>query len=425
MAKQKDPNHMDVWEKLVGRANEENIFINGQPVTALLDTGSQVTHVSHDYCVANGIDINPIAKLVNIEGTGGDSIEYVGYAEASLSLPMGSHTFNIDALLLVLPTTEYLKKVPVSIGTTITDMVVDYINQHKPDNMSKSWKVVCCATHTRKLIQAQPNSKRAVKTTKPVTLPPFSTTVVKGNTKFKSHGMRLNLIAESPNGTQLPSGIQCTPTYCTMEPGSSRVSVGLRNLSARPITIPSHSVVGHLQQATIQKVHASGSKQGPTDKGGAWVLDQLNLEGLDQWTDDQQRAAKELLVASADVFSKDDLDLGKCNILKHDIKITDPQPFKERYRRIPPHLYEEVKAHLQEMVEVGAIRRSFSPWASAVVLVRKKDGGLRFCIDLRKLNNRTVKDGYSLPHIGDTLDCLHGAVWFSTLDLKSGYWQVE
>ena len=77
------------------------------------------------------------------------------------------------------------------------------------------------------------------------------------------------------------------------------------------------------------------------------------------------------------------------------------------------------------MVEVGAIRRSFSPWASAVVLVRKKDGGLRLCIDLRKLNNRTIKDGYALPRIDDTLDCLHGARWFSTLDLKSGYWQVE
>ena len=131
------------------------------------------------------------------------------------------------------------------------------------------------------------------------------------------------------------------------------------------------------------------------------------------------------MVDSAGVFSKNDLDLGKCNILKHNIKITDPQPFKERYRRIPPHLYKEVKAHLQEMVEVGAIRRSFSPWASAVVLVRKKDGGLRFFIDLGKLNNRTIKDGYSLPRIEDTLDCLHGAVWFSTLDLKSGYWQVK
>ena len=77
------------------------------------------------------------------------------------------------------------------------------------------------------------------------------------------------------------------------------------------------------------------------------------------------------------------------------------------------------------MVEVGAIRRSFSPWASAVVLVRKKDVGLRLYIDLWKLNNRTVKDGYALPRIDDILDCLHGAKWFSTLDLKSGYWQVE
>ena len=77
------------------------------------------------------------------------------------------------------------------------------------------------------------------------------------------------------------------------------------------------------------------------------------------------------------------------------------------------------------MLEVGTIRRSFSPWASAVVLVRKKDGGLRLCIDLRKLNNRTVKDGYALPRIDDTLDCLHGAKMVLPLDLKSGYWQVE
>ena len=100
------------------------------------------------------------------------------------------------------------------------------------------------------------------------------------------------------------------------------------------------------------------------------------------------------LVKSADGFSQNVLDLGKCNILKHAIKITDPQPFKERYRRIPPHLYVEVRNHLQEMVEVGAIRRSFSPWASAVVLVRKKYGGLRFCIELHKLNNRTIKNCY-------------------------------
>ena len=77
------------------------------------------------------------------------------------------------------------------------------------------------------------------------------------------------------------------------------------------------------------------------------------------------------------------------------------------------------------MLEIGAINESKSPWASAVVLVRKKDGSLRFCIDLRKLNARTIKDAYSLPRIEETLDCLNGAQWFTSLDLKLGYWQVE
>ena len=77
------------------------------------------------------------------------------------------------------------------------------------------------------------------------------------------------------------------------------------------------------------------------------------------------------------------------------------------------------------MVEIGTTRKSFSPWASAVVLVRKKDWGVRLCIDLQKLNKHIVKDWYALPRIEDILDCLHGGIWFSTLDLKSGYWQVE
>ena len=88
-------------------------------------------------------------------------------------------------------------------------------------------------------------------------------------------------------------------------------------------------------------------------------------------------------------------------------------------------MYEEVKVHIQEILDVGAIRPSNSPWASAVVLVQKKDGKLWFCIDLRKLNARTIKDVYRLPRIDEMLDCLNGAEWFSSLDLKLGYWQVE
>ena len=125
------------------------------------------------------------------------------------------------------------------------------------------------------------------------------------------------------------------------------------------------------------------------------------------------------------VFAEDDMDLGKTSLVKHHINMTDYRPFKERHRHIPPHQYEEVRKHLQEMLDTGAIHKSQSPWASAVVLVRKKDGSLRFCIDLRKLSTRTVRDAYGLPHIDKTLDCLKGALLFSSIHLKAGYWQVE
>ena len=90
-----------------------------------------------------------------------------------------------------------------------------------------------------------------------------------------------------------------------------------------------------------------------------------------------------------------------------------------------PHMYDDMKAHLQEMLDIGAIRKLNSLWASMVVLVWKKDGNLRFCIDLRKLNNQTIKDAYLLPNIHETLNSLQGSQWFSLLDLKFGYWQVK
>ena len=88
-------------------------------------------------------------------------------------------------------------------------------------------------------------------------------------------------------------------------------------------------------------------------------------------------------------------------------------------------MFEGVRKHLKEMLEIGAIIKSNSPWAGAVVLVRKKEGSLRFCIDLSRFNARTVKDAYALPRIDETLDCLNGVELLSALYLKSEYWQVE
>ena len=130
-------------------------------------------------------------------------------------------------------------------------MAVDFIHDNNPENVSKSWKAVCCATQSRRLVQAQPSKKGFIKTTKPVTLPPFSITIIKGSTMLRCHGMRLNLIAESSTSTHLPPSVQCAPTYCILEPGSNRVAVGLKNVSSKSITIPSRTVVGQLQQAKM------------------------------------------------------------------------------------------------------------------------------------------------------------------------------
>ena len=152
---------------------------------------------------------------------------------------------------------------------------------------------------------------------------------------------------------------------------------------------------------------------GDCEDNGEWLLDQLDLTGLDEWPEELQIQAKDMLKRNASIFSKHDLDMGKTNLVKHNIVLTDPIPFKEKYRTVPPQLFSEVKAHLQEILDLGAIRHSNSP--------RKKDGKLRFCIDLRKLNSRTMKDSYSLPRIEHVLDQLLGSTIFTTLDLKAGY----
>ena len=98
-------------------------------------------------------------------------------------------------------------------------------------------------------------------------------------------------------------------------------------------------------------------------------------------------------------------------------------PIHQPYQRQNPKVRRHEQDQLKEMLEQEIIRPSCSPWVSPVVIGKKKDGTLRFCIDFRKLNDVTIKDAHPLPRIDDT-EALKGAKLFSTLDLKSGYWQV-
>lgn len=148
----------------------------------------------------------------------------------------------------------------------------------------------------------------------------------------------------------------------------------------------------------------------------------LNKKGL---ADAEQQAVKELLSKHLSVFSTGETDLGRTPLARHAIDTGDAKPIKLHPRRVPLHLQGECAEQIKQMQTNGIIQPSCSPWAAPVVLVRKRDGGLRFCVDYRRLNEVTRKDAYPLPRIDDALDSLHRACWFSTLDLASGYWQLE
>ena len=149
------------------------------------------------------------------------------------------------------------------------------------------------------------------------------------------------------------------------------------------------------------------------------------LSQLDRWDPELARRFELMLMENHHIFSLDTNEIGCTDTAKHVIELLDEEPFKERFRRIAPPLLEEVRQNIQDMLDGGAIHPSQSPWCNAVVLVRKKDGTLRFCIDFRRLNARTKKDAYPLPRMQETMECMVGARLFSSMDLKSGFWQVK
>ena len=150
-------------------------------------------------------------------------------------------------------------------------------------------------------------------------------------------------------------------------------------------------------------------------------LYQRSIVGL---TTEQQVQVAALLEDFSDVFSRDEFDLGNFTALEHTIDTGDAKPFRMGLRRTPPGFQKEEEVMIKNLLDAGVIQESASPWASAPVPVRKKDGSLRFCIDFRKLNSLTVRDAFPLPRIEDCLDILEGTQFVSQLDLTSGFHQI-
>ncbi|XP_062416225.1 uncharacterized protein LOC134107905 [Pungitius pungitius] len=228
---------------------------------------------------------------------------------------------------------------------------------------------------------------------------------------------------------------QVARTVTTVVKG--RLSIRVRNLNPYPVLIPQRRPLANVFQVdpkqirgekdlvlrtvdpgvvevAVQTNHISTKEQHPVDL--------LKGDGL---TVDQQQQMDSLLQRWRDIFAAGDEDFGQTSAVLHSIPTGSAPPSRERYRPVPPSLYPELRELLQNMLDNDVIKESSSPWAAPIVLVKKKDGSWRFCVDYRKLNALTHKDAYPLPRIEESLTSLKQAAWYSTLDLASGYWQVD
>ena len=154
------------------------------------------------------------------------------------------------------------------------------------------------------------------------------------------------------------------------------------------------------------------------------MLRALGWDGLRLTEKDSERL-KGLVLEYQDILALSSAELGVTCVTQHTIGTSDHPPIKQHARRIPFALRERVEKMLAEMLEQGVIQPSKSPWSSPIVLVAKKDGSTRFCVDCRRLNAVTKMDVFPLPRVDDSLDILANSKHFSALDLSSGFWQAE
>ena len=413
-------------ETLIGQPNESTVTFCGVDTTALIDSGSEVTTVCEEFLAT----LTPPPRQVpledlrlNLEGPDGRKLPYSACIEASVKMSFCPEPITI--LALVVPTTRYNSKVPVLVGTNVINRVQESCPADKIPGIPTQWQ--------NAFVSMQSGFVGVVKSTnkKDIKIQPLQTVTVSGLVRKQKEVE--TAITENTEAASSRIGV-CPRLVSLDQTGQNqRVSVRVFNISAKTITVQPKTPLCQLQEVKVLR-HADIGLEETKDTARmstqtvgdehADLPDGINLDATDL-SEEQKERATQMFSKWNSVFSKDLKDIGHTQLVEHHIKLNNEEPFKEPYRRIPPALIEEVREHIQEMLQAGAIRDSESPYSSNVVIVRKKDGSIRFCVDFRKLNSRTVQDAYAIPRIEDSLHLLSGTKYFSKLDLRSGYWQVE
>ena len=389
--------------------------VNDKDVSAVVDTGAEVTILSQNLAEGMGI---PILKKVTMRAAG-ENLTFPAWRTKPIKLRIG----------------DTLMDRPIYIAPIVDTMLLGFDVLKDMGALIDINKREVRSTKTNS-DSTQPKIQKVNKKKERFQYPVYLTE----DMIFQKHSETVTPIAiqetlDSPCLYFEPSQDLPIMIARAVYENHGSIPVSFMNCGEDGIKLEKDTCIGVIHAAdNVQKVNKADRKkvariqppeiEVPTQKTLKKEMQGLLEEGSKELSKEESKQLESLLTEFEDVFSKSELDLGKFNAVSHSIDTGDAEPIKLPLRRTPIHYVEEEKVLLQKMLQSGVIQPSTSSWGAATVLVRKKGGGLRWCIDYRKLNQVTKKDVYPLPVMQECIGALKDNVWFSKLDANSAYHQI-
>ena len=384
------------------------VLINGQSLEAVVDTAADISIISKKVFEDRWEDVGLLPEKMELKSAG-EGQSFIAYRTEPVQIELGEA--NLVRSLWVAPIND-----PMLLG-------LDILKEVRATIDIGTGEVKCKARKVRKKYQEKVHGKMLL--SEAVTIPPESWMVCQG---WIPDEMNSDMFALE-GSSSLPV-LMANALYKK----HSQHSISIINQNKEKVTLRKGTCLGKVYP--VEDVADSENVMSSEAKVRRIEVKKRETEMLPErlkpiWTDackrldgDYQDQLFDLLEEFQDVFAHNDLDLGTFNAMEHHIDTGNSPPVKLGLRRCPVHYIKEEDEMLKNMLEAGVIRPSISSWAAAPVLVRRKDGKVRWCIDYRALNACTRKDVYPLPLMTECTDSLDQNVWFSKLDANSAYWQI-
>ena len=377
--------------------------INGRDVTALVDTGAMssfITLQQYDGLRLAGLDLEMRSSAIRVMAANNTELNVVG--ETTVPMYINEECYHVSTLIVNTPMLY-----PVILGM----------------NFLKENECIINIGSGSMHIQS-PQLQDMAYLSENIVVPPFSECAVAVNIVSSVSNKTISVERYDPLLVRFGVSIMPGIVELSADPGHPCMLV-IANLTSQEVTLERLTKVASICKYDASWVNVCGAQEFSTrqcrvDSAQDPIM-QVNNAAL---TDEQKQRVNQLInVTYRDIFADKTLP-SRASGVEHEINTGNHRPFNSAPSRVSQREREQVHIQVQDMLAKGIIRQTRSPWASRVVLVKKKDGKLRFCVDYRALNKLTKRDQYPLPRIDDSLAALQRGKFFSSLDLFAGYWQI-